>query len=823
MRKIILLLLFISILSVFAQSATPPSAGSGTEADPYKISTLNELYWIGTDTLNLDKSYVLMNNIDASETQVWFDNTGWIPIGDEVSPFTGVFNGLGYSIDRLTIVSSSGSECGFFGYLADSAVVRDFGMTNVFLSGSSWKGGIAGECNNSSILNCYCTGKILGGGGGIAGKAENNSEIKECYSICLFSGSYTAGGLVGYVEYSADITDCYSFSNIIGPSNFAGGILGRNSLNSPGLNLSNCFHSGMLTETGEWGRGIVGWADTSAVINKCYWDTLTTGLVSGVGYCSSGEAYGKTTGEMQSSSTYTGWDFTEVWDINGVDNMKHPFLRLTPVCSENVVEISGINLGDDFIDVDCSLLYKTGPDIIQHGICWNTEGDPEITDNKTQLGYLDNIGSFTSAATGIASDIDYYFKAYVTTSEGTKYSRQISERIVTPSIVYHCVTTTGTDLNFVGLPLETGWTSVSDLDSTSNNIDAVTKWNAEFQGWETTGYHPSLGWCNDFPVETGGAYLINALNDFDFVVKGDSARVVYDLITTPEGGLNAVIIPLTEPDLVTIGAVGDEIYSNWISSWAPVTQTWNTATKFFGWSNDHLVYTGQPLWANITSPSAWPDYVKKEPVYNNTEEKSIKSSKGGGVPRVVYFHIQDLYGNEIDLLSNSIDFKAWIKERGGEYEFVTDDDFGSGLTDVNGISVAYLNLNSGDLYTPWSDGETLIIQPMTHNPDSLSYSCVLDNSASPIFLGFEPLIAGSGEPVRLDMEWKPCDPVVTIVNSEGTVVTVSWEEYWKATGYNLYWSDDPYDGFEYVTTTTETSWQFSVVGSKKFYRVTAVY
>lgn len=214
----------------------------------------------------------------------------------------------------------------------------------------------------------------------------------------------------------------------------------------------------------------------------------------------------------------------------------------------------------------------------------------------------------------------------------------------------------------------------------------------------------------------------------------------------------------------------------------------------------------------------WPNDVKNEILMNDFEvTDKLRSSKGGAVPRVLYLHIQDINGEEVDLQSHHINFKAWISGR--ESELLTEETTGCGFADLNGHSSLYLNIRN--LPTPWSAGETLKVQPMTHNPDSVIFSYVLDNSGSPIFSGFEPLIPGSGQPLQLDMD--NAFPLETSINLTGTIITVSWDEQWRAVGYNLYWADKPEGPYSFAVNTANTIWQFSIVGSKKFYKVTAVY
>jgi uncharacterized protein (TIGR02145 family) len=60
-----------------------------------------------------------------------------------------------------------------------------------------------------------------------------------------------------------------------------------------------------------------------------------------------------------------------------------------------------------------------GARISARGVCWNTDGDPKLQDNKT----VDSVGLglFISHLTGLAPNTIYYARAYVTNSEGTGY------------------------------------------------------------------------------------------------------------------------------------------------------------------------------------------------------------------------------------------------------------------------------------------------------------------------------------------------------------------------------------------------------------------
>lgn len=57
--------------------------------------------------------------------------------------------------------------------------------------------------------------------------------------------------------------------------------------------------------------------------------------------------------------------------------------------------------------------------VTARGVCWNTTGNPSITDAKTTDGI--GAGSFTSKPLGLTVGTTYYLRAYATNSKGTAY------------------------------------------------------------------------------------------------------------------------------------------------------------------------------------------------------------------------------------------------------------------------------------------------------------------------------------------------------------------------------------------------------------------
>ena len=65
-----------------------------------------------------------------------------------------------------------------------------------------------------------------------------------------------------------------------------------------------------------------------------------------------------------------------------------------------------------------------GLQVLSKGVCWNSTGNPTISDYRSIDGK--GIGEFTSTIKGLAPNTTYYVKAYATNANGTSYSNCVS-------------------------------------------------------------------------------------------------------------------------------------------------------------------------------------------------------------------------------------------------------------------------------------------------------------------------------------------------------------------------------------------------------------
>lgn len=140
--------------------------------------------------------------------------------------------------------------------------------------------------------------------GGLVGCNENG-VTQDSYARGNVSGGDRVGGLVGCTIGGA-IFRSYSTGTVaqgIAPGDWQGGIgglVGRTTGNlPPGLGGTNATGS----------------------CENCFWDRETSG------YSTSPGGTGKTTVQMKTQSTFTNWDFTNVWAMDIGINDGYPYLR----------------------------------------------------------------------------------------------------------------------------------------------------------------------------------------------------------------------------------------------------------------------------------------------------------------------------------------------------------------------------------------------------------------------------------------------------------------------------------------------------------------
>jgi len=218
--------------------------GSGTENDPYRITTAPELVAIG-GSASAGKYYRLENDITLADE--------WWPIND----FQGIFDGDNHVIKNLYISSSSNRQyAGLFGQItAGSVAIKNLGVEigssgiNAYRSladdAYAYAGGLVASFSGSSLTidNCYVKGGSV--------SATANREYTFMLLGMFVSETY-AGKLVGFASGTVKINRSSAIDGNINSVakvapmsilpvhaySYAGGIIARSKGDTT---LQNCY------------------------------------------------------------------------------------------------------------------------------------------------------------------------------------------------------------------------------------------------------------------------------------------------------------------------------------------------------------------------------------------------------------------------------------------------------------------------------------------------------------------------------------------------------------------------------------------------------
>ena len=250
----------------------------------YQVADAFQLFWFaglvngtltdGTEQ-NTSASAVLTADIDLSgET--------WTPIGSESTPYTGTFDGQGYTISGMTIENGNVTGTvknftvtGSITITGDETVAKVGGAVGS-LGTASAGGTVSGVISGVDITVSAGNDHI---GGVVGSMPENSSPTVE---NCIYTGKITVtvaagsvAGIVGYIR-TGTIQNCANQGSIsvdVGGTGSVGGILGY--CNNGRIYIRNCYNTGAISADGTDNVGaIVGQnKGTQATVSNCYYLT----------------------------------------------------------------------------------------------------------------------------------------------------------------------------------------------------------------------------------------------------------------------------------------------------------------------------------------------------------------------------------------------------------------------------------------------------------------------------------------------------------------------------------------------------------------------
>ena len=254
-RMVSLLLVLVMLLGLLptAALAAPASGGSGTEADPYRIATAQDLADF-RDAVNGSAKKSTSKLCAKLTANIDLGNEAWTPIGkmtntySDYVAFGGVFDGDGHTISGLKIDNSAQYQA-LFGYVKGGTIKN---LT------------VEGSVTTATTSSAYAAGIVAYG---------NPVTMETCMNrvtVTVTQKGYAAG-VAAYANTGSTITGCTNQGNISGVGGYLGGIVGTAS----GVTITNCINNGDVvdsrrSDTYPYGvGGIAGSAISASRITNC--------------------------------------------------------------------------------------------------------------------------------------------------------------------------------------------------------------------------------------------------------------------------------------------------------------------------------------------------------------------------------------------------------------------------------------------------------------------------------------------------------------------------------------------------------------------------
>ncbi len=320
--------------------------GDGTEENPYKITTVEDLR-----NINGDGYYKLENNLDLTE---WIEanspTDGWPQI-DVAGGLNAHIDGGGHTISGLWSCNSI-LNSGLFSFITNGTIknlavtVADGkqikGVNVGIIANTNIRGNIT-KCRVSGnmIGTCNSTSSITGIVGGLVGINGMAGIIENCYSEASattttskgYNNNYAAG-LVG-LNYGS-VSNCYASGDI--NSSFVGaGVIARNDGENATASRIVALNKNITIENKNsdegYGMRVIGNITNSAPVpgNDIY--ALESMVVSKNGilqtiYDDPLQGYKKSEKELKTKSLYEtlGWDMETTWGID--EGTSYPYLLI---------------------------------------------------------------------------------------------------------------------------------------------------------------------------------------------------------------------------------------------------------------------------------------------------------------------------------------------------------------------------------------------------------------------------------------------------------------------------------------------------------------
>lgn len=166
--------------------------------------------------------YLNENLLDSTGALTAGRHREWTPIGcydGGWQPFCGEFDGQGHIVSGVMVNHTTNypgdKNVGFFGYTY-GANIKNVTVTDSWIRGADFAGGILGNAYGGRIENCSFSGSVTGPlrVGSILGAAYMGAEAYNCIGTGVLTADRYVGGIAGYMAADTYMENCWSLCTV---------------------------------------------------------------------------------------------------------------------------------------------------------------------------------------------------------------------------------------------------------------------------------------------------------------------------------------------------------------------------------------------------------------------------------------------------------------------------------------------------------------------------------------------------------------------------------------------------------------------------------
>lgn len=519
-------------------------SGSGTETDPYLISSAGDLAYLAKKVNSQTSApsfeyYKLTENIDLGYNE-------WVPIGiygNEYQYFSGSIDGNGFMISNLYITNTNEGKIGLFGYVKN-ADIRNLAVKGSIEGISSTSsgmniGGLIGVAEHSvlnGLSSKYLTISALNGSsvysyvgglfGTVTGGIVENCTAEESY-IGLTTGDFGAGLIAGYC--AADMTNCsvtaketglFSTQPNVGKLHI-GGLCGDLSKTAEKCTVyAPYFSNNIKTTASSQIGGLVGYLSGEIKVCTAKFDDTSSNsfTMSGTGSTALGGIAGYATGDAQITDCKFDGGTISSATTSGPAYVGGFVGQATALTNETATASGGQ-----------SLIYHSLPKKSGYKATWYTDSTYTSKYDFSQKVTSD-VKLFAKWENG-NDDIDIWdgsSKEPAYNEETMTYTITNGEELAWVADVANGVITTGT--NFPTSPLFDGYTVELARDIYLNDVTKSSNWSATNKPsniWKGINKFNGIFEGNNYRIN--GMYIYSEKKDAGFIVNLNSEGVIRNL------------------------------------------------------------------------------------------------------------------------------------------------------------------------------------------------------------------------------------------------------------------------------------------------------